>query len=1028
MIAASLLALVTATAVFVRARSRPATVLDELARVDLPRTLLPRLSVQSRYHPCVPVELPGRLIPSAECSGAQVKEDEGLRSLERRIEARADSGDSAAIHADALVELVERTPESGVARAIGHLEAILFGYRPADSLADVAAAYLVRAGKEQRALDVGRAVEAATRALEIDPAHPAALFNRALALEALRHDDDARQTWREYLEVDFTSGWADEAREHLDSLAWKPPPPVDLESTDSALAASAAANPQEALKLGWNVLLGRWGVAVMRGDTATASAALHRAQVLGHALQSGGRDASLADAVTAIREHAGDAAATRRLADAHRRYSAAQEAYTAIAFPRADTLLTDVVQSPAASPPLRGWARAFLAATRKVTNPAEADRLAGEAVMGLDSVRYPALAGRAYWTLGTLRLKEVHSGAGEKATLVAARLLERAGETEHAGAVMINLAEAKQQKTESAEQVLTAWLEAASRLRKYRTSQALHRSFADLSTWLLNDGMLHAARSAADEDLSVARRIGVDLVTVEALDIHANSLARSDSGQAALADVAAAANLLPRLDARARDYFSTVLRATRATVDPLRDPRGAVDALNAAIPQMQQVGVPVRLVTAYLARADAWAAQAEVDSARADVERAYAIIRQGRATRAEGLGRDIGADARSTLDRVVASLVAARRDADALRLLESCLAASASDTADVFRDRMPPGIVAVRYAVVGDSALVWTVSSRGLELSRLPVSAKQLREQVDSAVVALEQRRDEDAFPALRRLYDWLVRPIEPRLAAADTLVLLADGPLSGVPFAALQNSTTGRYLVEEHLFREAAHLSQAAGLPPRHGRGAPSVGLVLNPAFDPELYPRLSRLSGAQAESAAVARWATGPEVVLSDSAARAGEVLRLLGSVSVLHFAGHAIADPEVPDNSVLVLASGPGPGDLGRLSAAEIAGMHFDGLDLVVLSACSTLGRRGGGGGGFTGLGAAFLGAGARGVIGSLWAVNDTRTSQLMEGFYREYREIPNAAAALRNAQLTMLRTSPDAGERLPSAWAGFVYAGR
>ncbi|HEX8246205.1 MAG TPA: CHAT domain-containing protein, partial [Longimicrobium sp.] len=113
-------------------------------------------------------------------------------------------------------------------------------------------------------------------------------------------------------------------------------------------------------------------------------------------------------------------------------------------------------------------------------------------------------------------------------------------------------------------------------------------------------------------------------------------------------------------------------------------------------------------------------------------------------------------------------------------------------------------------------------------------------------------------------------------------------------------------------------------------------------------------------------------------------------------------------------------------GRLTAAQIAGMKLGGMDLVVLSACSTLNDPRGGGG-FTGLGGAFLGAGARGVIGSLWEVNDDRTPELMRRFYAEYGKNGDAAAALRFAQLQMLR-SKDAGQRSPSAWAGFEYQGR
>jgi CHAT domain-containing protein len=64
----------------------------------------------------------------------------------------------------------------------------------------------------------------------------------------------------------------------------------------------------------------------------------------------------------------------------------------------------------------------------------------------------------------------------------------------------------------------------------------------------------------------------------------------------------------------------------------------------------------------------------------------------------------------------------------------------------------------------------------------------------------------------------------------------------------------------------------------------------------------------------------------------------------------------------------------------------------------------------------------------VIGSLWEVDDALTSELMARFYEEYGRDrnPNAAVALREAQLRMLR-DPDARFSPPWAWAGFEYAG-
>jgi CHAT domain-containing protein len=69
---------------------------------------------------------------------------------------------------------------------------------------------------------------------------------------------------------------------------------------------------------------------------------------------------------------------------------------------------------------------------------------------------------------------------------------------------------------------------------------------------------------------------------------------------------------------------------------------------------------------------------------------------------------------------------------------------------------------------------------------------------------------------------------------------------------------------------------------------------------------------------------------------------------------------------------------------------------------------------------------LAAGAGGVVGSLWDVNDSRTQHLMVTFHRAYIDSNDAPAALREAQLAMMN-SHDPELRSPATWAAFRYAG-
>ena len=77
--------------------------------------------------------------------------------------------------------------------------------------------------------------------------------------------------------------------------------------------------------------------------------------------------------------------------------------------------------------------------------------------------------------------------------------------------------------------------------------------------------------------------------------------------------------------------------------------------------------------------------------------------------------------------------------------------------------------------------------------------------------------------------------------------------------------------------------------------------------------------------------------------------------------------------------------GGNDDGAITALEVSAMDLDGVELAVLSACSTAGGTVRGGEGVLGLVRAFRLAGARSVVASLWPVQDMATQQIMEHFY-------------------------------------------
>ncbi|MEK6406802.1 MAG: CHAT domain-containing tetratricopeptide repeat protein [Acidobacteriota bacterium] len=141
-------------------------------------------------------------------------------------------------------------------------------------------------------------------------------------------------------------------------------------------------------------------------------------------------------------------------------------------------------------------------------------------------------------------------------------------------------------------------------------------------------------------------------------------------------------------------------------------------------------------------------------------------------------------------------------------------------------------------------------------------------------------------------------------------------------------------------------------------------------------------------------------------------------------LHFATHSLIDEVSPSRSAVVLTLDDDPQEDGVLEVSEISELDID-CDLVVLSACQTGRGKLFSGEGIVGLSRAFLRAGARSVVVSLWNVSDIATSRLMKDFYQQLVGDVGNAAALREAKLQMIGAKE---LKHPYYWASFVIIGK
>ena len=129
--------------------------------------------------------------------------------------------------------------------------------------------------------------------------------------------------------------------------------------------------------------------------------------------------------------------------------------------------------------------------------------------------------------------------------------------------------------------------------------------------------------------------------------------------------------------------------------------------------------------------------------------------------------------------------------------------------------------------------------------------------------------------------------------------------------------------------------------------------------------------------------------------------------------------------PDRAALVLLKDPQRGEDGSLYPSEIVQLPLN-ADLVVLSACDTAVGPVQGEEGISTLARAFLLAGARTVVSTLWTIDDDSSLFLMKVFYAELARKNSTPEALRVAKRSVLKKFGPSNA-VPYYWAGFTLEG-
>jgi CHAT domain-containing protein len=306
---------------------------------------------------------------------------------------------------------------------------------------------------------------------------------------------------------------------------------------------------------------------------------------------------------------------------------------------------------------------------------------------------------------------------------------------------------------------------------------------------------------------------------------------------------------------------------------------------------------------------------------------------------------------------------------------------------------------------------------------------------------------------AAYKLHELILGPVESAIAGKRRLVVATSGPLLGLPFGLLVTAPAqpGDYAHAQWLLRKAtisavpsvrSLVDLRAVATPSHadrpligfgGFRPPSAAALVKglPGACTEDRKRLASLGplpGTVSELHQVAAIAGAGEkdLILGDAFTREAVLKAPLSHYRVVYLATHALLPTELdcrPEPTLLVSAPGAAS---PFLDTRDIEQLSLD-ADLVVLSACNTAGPGGQSAGeSLSGLARAFFYAGARALLVTHWAVEDTATARLMTSAFRTMTErLSGTGEALRAAQLAMIDGPGPYAH--PIFWAAFSLVG-
>ncbi|HET7435790.1 MAG TPA: CHAT domain-containing protein [Thermoanaerobaculia bacterium] len=948
-----------------------------------------------------------------------------------------------------------------------------FAMKDAAAKSDLAAAYYVRAQRDDQPNDLLLAMDAIEESYAGAPHTEELLFNRALIQESLGFTSAAMESWLAVQKIS-RGEWAREARHHIDRLSrerrfdaavqW----PLIRPQLDSALvkgdraAVARFVDPLPGTATAYfETVAGRWA----KDPTAERTAQL---QLFGDELSRRLDDPYARDVAAHIAAAKG--ADRDRLMAALDTYTAAVTTSKSLDYDRGLPAKAASLLRRAGSP-LALAADLSLATAVSLSDAPRALAMLDALQKESESHHYDRLVSRVHATRAWILAYQGRLADALAESAVAEEIALRIGDREGAasyGVRRIGYARAAGQLDTSAREVLRGVrslpLMTTDRDRNFTLGDTAgtalelgHPQIALLYQEMIVDNWRSILRRqspiALSEVSGIQKQLSIALRERAAIE---NRLGRD---QAAIADLDEAIRL-GDADGNAA-IVRTLLRARAEEIKGRsllkNDPRGAIGAYTRALQLAVNDTYPTFRASLHAQRAAAHRllghkadAERDLRAALAEVHNEELAAVSHRENDTYGFWAPYFSRFQETYQQLIRYLVEDRRTDEAFAYAERARAfelldlvgrkqngVTAPATLGAIRTLLPAGTYLIEYSVLDDRTYAWIASRDTSSLLQLRATAADVRQWTDGLRRATALRPSNAALfeSQLSAPHRGLIaEPLRAIRALAGNsvlnVVIIPDGAMHGLPFAALRDGSTGRYVIEDAIVSVAPSaalyaisLQRDAALP-RDPR--PTVLLIGDPRFDRTLDVArgLPRLPGAQREVTKIAAIYGHSAEVRRNEEATVPDFMQRARDRSVIHIAAHAVTNPRVPSSSLVLLA--PSTNDSGVLEArALLNDITLPRARLFVFSACSTAGGMPVGPEGVTPLVRPIIAAGVPGVIGGLWDIEDATVDELLVSFHEHYREGSNAAAAMQAAQLQMLGSNSYL--KSPLYWGAFQVIG-